>query len=252
MDDKLNYQQVKTLFDNLDLSGLRTKTKFLKGAPFIEIIKEVQHGKHDLLIKTAEASDSMLKSIFGATDMHLMRKCPCPVWIIKKSNQVKFSHIIAAIDPDPEFPENKELNKEILEHAISLARQENSRLYIVHAWTFVGEDKFRSVRSTMTKAEVDELAHMIKEDHQHWLNETIKQHDLSGIDYKIQLLKGVPGWVISRVAAKTQADLIVMGTVARTGIEGFFIGNTAEKILRTVDCSVLAIKPKGFKSPVKP
>jgi len=104
----------------------------------------------------------------------------------------------------------------------------------------------------MTKAEVDELAHMIKEDHQHWLNETIKQHDLSGIDYKIQLLKGVPGWVISRVAAKTQADLIVMETVARRGIEGFFIGNTAEKILRTVDCSVLAIKPKGFKSPVKP
>jgi len=41
-----------------------------------------------------------------------------------------------------------------------------------------------------------------------------------------------------------------MGTVGRVGIPGFFIGNTAEEILKRVECSVLAIKPAGFVSPV--
>jgi nucleotide-binding universal stress UspA family protein len=43
-----------------------------------------------------------------------------------------------------------------------------------------------------------------------------------------------------------------MGTVARTGISGFVMGNTAETILSQIDCSVLAIKPPGFETPVAP
>ena len=56
--------------------------------------------------------------------------------------------------------------------------------------------------------------------------------------------------MIPKLAHEKQVDLIVMGTVCRTGIGGFFIGNTAEKILQDVDCSVLTVKPEGFVSPV--
>jgi len=43
-----------------------------------------------------------------------------------------------------------------------------------------------------------------------------------------------------------------MGTVCRTGVAGLFIGNTAEKVLRQVDCSLLTVKPEGFVTPVAP
>jgi nucleotide-binding universal stress UspA family protein len=45
-------------------------------------------------------------------------------------------------------------------------------------------------------------------------------------------------------------DLLVMGTVCRTGISGFLIGNTAEEVLNQIDCSVLTVKPEGFVTPV--
>ena len=45
-------------------------------------------------------------------------------------------------------------------------------------------------------------------------------------------------------------DLITMGTVGRSGISGLFLGNTAEKVLGHCDCSILALKPPGFKSPI--
>ena len=40
-----------------------------------------------------------------------------------------------------------------------------------------------------------------------------------------------------------------MGTMARSGIAGLLIGNTAERVLRKLPCSVLAVKPDGFVSP---
>lgn len=55
-------------------------TKILCGTPFLEIIREVLRNQHDLVMITAEGKiDEVL---FGSTSMHLMRKCPCPVWVM--------------------------------------------------------------------------------------------------------------------------------------------------------------------------
>ena len=64
------------------------------------------------------------------------------------------------------------------------------------------------------------------------------------------LIKGDPRKIIPVFAKEIKADLVVMGTVARTGLSGFFMGNTAETILNQLNCSVLAIKPQGFITPV--
>ena len=64
------------------------------------------------------------------------------------------------------------------------------------------------------------------------------------------LIEGDPRSKIPALAKKINADLVIMGTVARTGIPGLFMGNTAETVLNKLDCSVLAIKPHGFVTPV--
>ena len=64
------------------------------------------------------------------------------------------------------------------------------------------------------------------------------------------LSRGDARAVIPELARALHADLVVMGTVARTGISGLLIGNTAESILDQLDCTVLAVKPPGFVSPV--
>jgi nucleotide-binding universal stress UspA family protein len=57
--------------------------------------------------------------------------------------------------------------------------------------------------------------------------------------------------VIVELAAAENSDLIIMGTIGRTGIPGLLIGNTAETVLGQVDCSVLTVKPEGFDTPVR-
>ena len=66
----------------------------------------------------------------------------------------------------------------------------------------------------------------------------------------IHFLDGAPGRLIPQFVEENRVDLLVMGTVGRTGVPGFFIGNTAEQVLEQVECSVLAVKPDGFVSPV--
>lgn len=86
--------------------------------------------------------------------------------------------------------------------------------------------------------------------HESAIETLLKEYVPAIADNQIHLLKGEPSTAIAELAEKLRVELIVMGTVARTGIKGFFIGNTAEKILRKVDCSVLALKPDGFITPI--
>ena len=73
--------------------------------------------------------------------------------------------------------------------------------------------------------------------------------DLSRGQHESHIVKGQPYQVISGLASKS--DIAVMGTLSRSGIDGLLIGNTAERILRQVDCSVLAVKPEGFRTPLR-
>jgi nucleotide-binding universal stress UspA family protein len=87
--------------------------------------------------------------------------------------------------------------------------------------------------------------------HKGWLDKLLADYDLGAIDHQVHLLKGDPDHVISELARKKRVELLVMGTVVRTGIQGFLIGNTAERVLNQVNCSVLTVKPEGFVTPVK-
>jgi nucleotide-binding universal stress UspA family protein len=181
------------------VAGVPLESIILVGKPFIKIIRQVLGNGHDLIIKCAEDSGGSGRMLFGSTDMHLMRKCPCPVWITKPTEHHQYRRILAAVDLDP---------KEAVEREFWL---------------------------------------------ENLVNNYGAKENKDAVDYvnpQLHLIKGTAKAAIPKKARELDVDLIVMGTVARSGIPGFFMGNTAESILNQIDCSVLAIKPPGFESPV--
>ena len=179
-----------------------------------------------------------------------MRKCPCPVWAIKPSSKTGFDRIMAAVDFDPAHEENQALNTKIIELASSLAEFQDAELYVVHAWRLYGENLLRN-RSGLRPNEIDKIVERSLETHRRWLNDLVQKNAPTIPEHRIHLLKGEAGDLIPETAIKIKVDLIVMGTVGRTGIPGYFIGNTAERILQQVNCSVMAVKPDRFVSPVE-
>ena len=237
---------------------LEIRLDVMMGTLFLEVVRAVLRNGHDLVIKTAEDPD-FLRRLFGSNDMHLLRKCPCPVWLMKPREKSNYNTIMAAVDFDLMNPTALEqaLNMEILELASSLALTDSAHLHIVHAWEALAE------RTMTMRGDIpyESIAKHVSQEytlHQKGLDRLIEtMRDQVGTDIydrlslRAHLPKGPPKTMIATSAAGLSADLVVMGTVARTGISGFIIGNTAEAILDQLMCSVLAVKPPGFASPVK-
>lgn len=237
--------------------GASIGVKVLVGKAFIEIIRQVIENGYDLVIKNAESDMGVKKALFGSTDMKLMRKCPCPVWIIKPTEEPHYRRILAAVDQDPEDAVKDALNRQILEISTSLALAEFSELHIVHAWRLFAESHLRGPRTAYSDAAVDEMVSNEAGRRKRWLEKLVSNYgtraDKDAVDYvspKLHVVKGDAEQIVPTTAVELDVDLIVMGTVARTGISGFFMGNTAETILNLIDCSVLTVKPPGFVSPV--
>lgn len=247
---KERLEELNRLISPIRDKGVPISAKVLLGKPFIEIIRQVLRNKHDLVMITAEGKSGLRETLFSTTTMHLMRKCPCPVWALKATKLGRFARILAAVDLNPSDEVKSQLNAKIIQLATSLAQSERSKLHIIHTWSLYGES-FLSTLGRVQENEMDKMINKAKKVHQIWLREFVKKY-APGIPLRqLHLLQGEAARLILELAKRKRIELMVMGTVGRTGIPGLFIGNKAERILQCVTCSVLAVKPDGFISPVE-
>ena len=176
-----------------------------------------------------------------------MRKCPCPVWVIKPTRQKKYYHILAAVDLDELNNPKNSLNRKILDLASSLVRWDQSELNVIYAWQIYEN----SLLEQASYEEMQKLNHEAQVEYKKKLRELLTSYKLDKVSIKLHINKGAPIQVIPAAVKNHHIDLIVMGTVCLTGIAGVLIGNTAEEVLQQVNCSVLTVKPDGFVSPIK-
>jgi len=237
------------------------QSRVVVGLLFIEVIRQVLREGCDLVIKAPE-DPGWLDRLLGSDDLHLLRKCPCPVWLIKPRLSGTFGCIVAAVDVGDGYPADegegrRALNRQIMEMATSLALSEFAELHVVHAWEAIGEGVMRSgllgTDEESVKAYVKAVERHQGENLHALIREITDRLGPEAIGYLKPHAHLVKGWArkeIPNLIRELGADLVVMGTVARTGISGLLMGNTAEMILTQIDCSVLAVKPEGFVSPV--
>ncbi|MBU1247331.1 MAG: universal stress protein [Proteobacteria bacterium] len=214
------------------------------GRDFIETIKIVQQGGFDLVIAPSQEASGPPDS----TAMHLMRKCPCPVWIHRGHLWKGAVRLLAAVSTADLSEETRKLNLKILDHSLKLNEILGGKLHIMSCWSAYMESVLSSPRFSQ-KEKDDYLAY----------EQAQAEEELASLvgalnipeTVKSKAIYGNPAQLISQYAVDQMIDVVVMGSVARTGIPGLLVGNTAEKIVNNLEESILAIKPDGFVSPVK-
>ncbi|MEL6104734.1 MAG: universal stress protein [Planctomycetota bacterium] len=217
------------------------------GDPATEITRHVIDANHDLVVKTADGFSGAGR-LFGSVAKSLMRLCPCPVWFLKPEIHGEFDQVLAAIDVESGDAAHHRLNQQILELAYSIAQRDKAQFHLVAAWDLWMEQSMRrhagdnAVNAILKKRE--ENAHQS-------LNQLMRTAHIETDDVHVHLKNGSAPEAIRAVADEVKADLLVMGTVCRTGISGFLIGNTAETVIPDACCSLLTLKPDGFVSPVE-
>ena len=241
------------------------KTMVLEGRQHIQTIREVLRNDYDLVIKPI-GPGGVLDKLLGRLDMRLLRHCPCPVWLSKGEAYGAFDQVLAAVDAefeaygggkaDTEEAEDA-LNRQILELAFSLCADSQAGLHVGHAWYPPFLSMYSRARAKIPKKEIDAYVDTIQREHRNWLRRLMKraarwvgEEVAAKVRLSTHLRQGDAGSEIPKLISEFKIDLVIMGTVARTGISGLVIGNTAETILDQVTCAVLAVKPRGFVSEV--
>lgn len=233
------------------------------GKAFIEIVRHAQAHGYDLVMKAIEAHGRFPHTLFASTDQHLLRKCHCPVWLLRP--EPRPGPVIAAVDvdsADADEPATLEaLNDAILNAAAQAAAMTGGEVHVVTAWDGEGDGL---VRAWAQGVDPDAAAAAYAADAQ-LQNRNALDRLIAGlkarlpappngrkIDFLPHAARGTPRRAIPEITEALQAELLVVGTIARTGVPGFIIGNTAEDVLNSVDCAVLTVKPPHFVSPLTP
>ncbi|MBV0931988.1 universal stress protein [Marinobacterium weihaiense] len=211
------------------------------------IVRKVLRYQPDLVIHAPEPHANALQRLLSAPDWRLLRQCPAPLLLSKRTRWQARPIIAAAIDPFHLDDAAAALDKRLLEHAAGLARQLEGELHVLHVFNTLPHS---AIFDEHMVVDFESLQKKVRQEHRQRIDALIEPFGLTVADPCVHLLEGelhqkVPAWL-----EETPVDVLVMGTLARGFLDRMLLGSSAERLLDQVDCDLLVLKPDTFECPV--
>lgn len=232
---------MRRVMANLNAMDLNVTFRTLVGEPFVEITRCVQAEGYEMVLAGTRGAGKWEEFFVGSTAKRLIRNCPASVWIVKAEHLVPPKVVLAATD-------FSDVSMKAVNEALKIAQQAEAEFHLLHIIDSkdVPEDLISRVPEGST------LRQEINEEATKRLDAFVASLNADRTQIQSHLTWGTPWQEIRRIAKHQAAELIVIGTVGRSGVKGLLLGNTAERVLDSCDCSILAIKPDDFVSPIEP
>lgn len=226
-------------------AGLVTDLVCTCGTPSLELTRAVIECHYDVVILGSHRRHGLRRLVLGSTGKKMLRVCPSPVWVTSGHDGGAVRKILAATD-------FSETSLQAVKTAAVLASQFGAELHILHSVPQYGEPIYRGM--PLPLGEGDSWQDKMNERARKTIDEHLSKLALvEPIDAShIHLAQGPANVTIQSAVHELGIDLLVVGTAARRGLSGILIGNTAERLLPQLTCSVLALKPAEFRTRIEP
>ena len=224
--------------------GIRVKVSAEWDYPAYEaIVRAAGRVGADLIVAERHPGRHVAASFLHLTDWELLRLAPLPVLLVKRRGLYRRPRVLAAVDPDRRYAKPVQLDREILEAGALLAAALHGRLHAVHAYSPLPLTAY--TRGTLSE---EILTDMQRRTARAAAEKLERLAGPAGIPAsRRHLIARHPRDAIEQSAAETRSAVVVMGALARSGLRGFLIGNTAERVLDQLPCDLLVVKPRGFR-----
>jgi universal stress protein E len=225
-------EQMNVLVAALRARGLKVTGKAVWDHPLDEAVtREARAQSADLVVIAPPRPDGGLTP----SDWRLVSTCPTPVLVVLGATDRKYRHIVAAVDPFHTHSKPAELDLAILDQARELQAQTGATMNAVHCFVpmeYFGADLVKPASRTSgadaRRVEVEAL---------------LRKSDWQSSAARLEI--GPTHEVLKRLADRGEADVVVMGALARGRIKDWLIGSTAERVLHGGHVDVLAVKAGG-------
>ena len=223
---------------------VETTTKVTVGRPWLEILKVAGPSQDNLIVCGTRNKGTVSRLLYGSTGLKLLRNAACPVWLVKpRVDDDQDLDVLAATDLS-------ETGEDVLHTGVALGQALPVRLNILHV---VDDDLDRHIaRTGVSEEELAKYREDAKQSAQNTLHDQLALTDYRTVEKGVQihLAEGAADGCILSAIEELDIDLLIMATSGRGGIPGMLFGNTAERLLPELPCSILAIKPDDFACPV--
>lgn len=237
---KKDFEWLNRLVSSFRFNDLDIETKIKWGSSANTIIAEqVAHNNYDLVIKRAGSNKNSFVDSFFSTDMDLLRHCACPVMLVAEDRKHR-GGVLCAVDTETSVASNQSFNEELTKQACQISEYFGTQTHLVNSYFDDLENMYINIPDTSEPP----IEHVAQRQHQQDLENLAKLHAITTANQHLE--QGHPDHVIPKVADRTDVSLLVMGIKTRIGLNEFLFGHTAEHILDSIHCDVLAIPPNAF------
>jgi len=219
-------------------SGVESELIYTNDRPWMDITKMALRDSVDVVIVGKRNEKSEDGRRLGSESINLLRKCPTPVWVVRPEHDLVHRLVLSATDLT-------DVGDRAVAYGQDVAERHDCELHVVHAWQVPFELQMETAR--MSEEDAAAETEKVKQKAIEAIQKTLE----GGRAGEIHVGKGTPSQVIREAVTHLGPDLLVMGTISRTGIAGLLLGSTAERMLGLVDCSILTVKPEGFETTVQ-
>jgi universal stress protein E len=242
-DDKI--RALERLAIGLARRGFQVTTQLLRGGYSQQLRKAAEEFGADLIVRHAKGALSTEVGTLGATSARLLSRPPCPLWLVQGPQPTRIRKVLASIDANPDDQPHEELNRRILQRSRELTQRMGGDLTVAYAWDIYGGEL---LRGRLSEKDFEDILQRNRALHVESYDRQLAPFGLSVATPGVRLVRGEPTRVIPSLCNSESIDLLVCGTVARAGLSGWVIGNTADRMLRHVQCSILTL-PYDISAP---
>lgn len=135
--------------------------------------------------------------------------------------------------------DGSDYTKSAIDYGIDLAKNTGAKLYAIYvidtaAFASIPMDAAWESMYELLKQEGDEATAYIAD-----------KASAEGLEVERNTVEGHPAEEIRKFAENNSVDLIVMGTLGKSGLDRFLLGSVAEKVVRTSKIPVLVVRGKN-------
>ena len=237
-EDLVEQQQVplNKLVSGLDAKGLTLETKVVWGKHLDDaLVSAYGDNLPDLVIQPSQHHLFAASIIRQPNEWRMIRMPKVPVILQQKANALR-GRVLLTVDVG-ELEETQESNLAAIRKAKKWCEMTDSELHIINA--------FPSVADLMAFAPaewtVPQIQSTLKEQHSERLKKLAMDAGL--LPDRAHVAEGQVAQVVDHFAEELDANLVMISSHCRKGMQGFFIGNTAEIVLEQTKCNLLVLKP---------
>lgn len=232
-----------------DFKGLKVSCAATWDFPSHEaIVRRALATRADLVIASVQPKEIGSRWLLANTDWELIRNCPCPVLIAKTRQAWRRPTVVAAVDPFHVHEKPATLDRQILQVGQYVTRELRGALHAFHAYMPLTVIASTSGAEGMAVPIPQELEDVHGAQVKRLFGRVASAAGISPRRRHLEM--GVTQDELARIVKETGAGLVVMGAVSRSGLKRLFIGSTAEHAIDRLDCDVLIVKPRAFRTKV--